>query len=136
MNNLHAAMKEDEMDIQDLVLKIVQDTPTSRFAPVLNELDAMQQSVAYAARWPVLAKAECLIVALEKERDQLQVKVDEVMSNTRMTAQQLIKSQAGEGWIRVLLVDTDGKPVPVQYDTEGRLKMAVPECLDKVGVTP
>ena len=71
MNNLHAAMKEDEMDIQDLVLKIVQDTPTM------------------------------------------------------MTGPQLIESQEGERWIRVVLVDTDGKPVPVQYDTEGRLKMAV-----------
>ena len=117
------------MDIQDLVLKIVQDTPTSRFAHVLNELDAMQQSEVYAARWPVLAKAECLIVSLEQERDQLQAKVDEVMSNTRMTAQQLIESQKGERWLRVLLVDTDGKPVPVQYDTEGRLKMDLPECL-------
>ena len=83
-------MKEEEMDIQDLVLKIVQDTPTM------------------------------------------------------MTAQQLIESQKGERWIRVLLVDTDGKPVPVQYDHEGRLKMAMPERLDNsalaslenVGVTP
>ena len=63
------------MDIQDVILKIVQDTPT------------------------------------------------------RMTETQLIESQEGDSWVRVLLVDTDGNPVPVQYDHEGRLKMAGHECL-------
>ena len=52
----------------------------------------------------------------------------------RMTEQQLIESQNGEGWTRVILVDTNGNPVPVQYDTEGRLKMAVPECLEKMEI--
>ena len=47
------------------------------------------------------------------------------MTTVPMTVKQLIESQKGESWVRVLLVDTDGNPVPVQYDTEGRLKMAV-----------
>ena len=66
------------------------------------------------------------------------------MTTVPMTEKQLIESQKGERWVRVLLVDTDGKPVPVQYDHEGRLKMAMPERLDNsaiaslenVGVTP
>ena len=47
------------------------------------------------------------------------------MTTVPMTEKQLIESQKGEGWLRVMLVDQDGKPVPVQYDHEGRLKMAV-----------
>jgi primosomal protein N'' len=43
----------------------------SKYAPILNALDEMQQIAAYAVRRGDLAKAECLIVALEQENAQL-----------------------------------------------------------------
>lgn len=43
----------------------------SVYAELLNALDEMQQSPAYAVRWPILAEAERTIVSLEKEETRL-----------------------------------------------------------------
>ena len=47
----------------------------SEFADVLNELDAMQQAMAYAIRWPTLRRAEHIIVQLEQETRDLRATV-------------------------------------------------------------
>ena len=45
----------------------VNGTQSSRFADLLNDLDEMQQSMAYAVRRPTLMEAERVIVLLEQE---------------------------------------------------------------------
>lgn len=44
----------------------------SRYADTLNALDEMQQSIAYAARRPVLAEAERIIVYVEQRCKRLE----------------------------------------------------------------
>ena len=47
----------------------------SKYAPVLNALNEMQQAVAYAVRKSDLAQAESLIVSLEQENAKLKAKL-------------------------------------------------------------
>lgn len=48
----------------------------SSYAELLNSLDDMQQSPVYAVRKRVLAEAECAIVRLEKEVEELRAEVE------------------------------------------------------------
>jgi hypothetical protein len=50
----------------------------STFAELLNNLDAMQESPAYAVRKEVLGRAERVIVDLESQRDKLLAALKEV----------------------------------------------------------
>lgn len=65
---------------------------TSKYAPLLNDLDDMQHSMAYAARQSTLRLAETTIVELEQRVNKLETVMGEAAS------------MAGERWLEAQLL--------------------------------
>lgn len=85
----------------------------SQYADLLNDLDAMQQSMAYAVRRPVLASAERTIVSLEKERDQLAERVKEL---ERIQFDHALNFAAAQEYIEALKAQlAEAKDVETRY---------------------
>lgn len=74
--------------------------PKNRFSDVLNALDEMQQSIAYAARRHVLCQAEQIIVELDEERRTLRLEV-EALRQARDAATDAIAAMRGDNYTPV-----------------------------------
>lgn len=72
---------------------------SSQFASLLNDLDAMQTAVPYAARWSVLREAESVIVRLESDNHALAQRLREVEQERDSLNQVLRDAGWGQGEI-------------------------------------